>query len=457
MSRDLKNYLMFEFFVSSLTPMLSTLEQANAYTDAEVSGAIAECKQYTDDAASVLDTKIDNTTADALQDAEDYTDTKISEIREEISDITLDIDVNNIYTTVELQAYSDYLNTEVADIKTKLNTIDAQNKCNLAFITDIHAYTLLLAKMDVEKAIKNSVYVLNEINRDYKIHAYINNGDLITSGGKKETVLNKFKDICSYYKNADMQVLMVKGNHDDSGYGNEERPAHVLYDTERHQNSVGVFYNQSIVYDTSNAEKSYYYYDIEDYKIRVICINTCDFNLDYINGSWVSSFGTSGISNSQLNFIANALMFNESEWSIIVVGHHCLRKTSSMGTTNSGINVANNGDVLWNILKAFKNKTAYSSYASDKGFYNYNVSVDYTNNQSDDVICCLSGHTHSDKIDIVDNIRLISVDSGSTERGDGRIPSSETETSIDIMTIDKTARKIYTTRYGYGIDREITY
>jgi len=457
LSRDLKNYLMFEFFVSSLTPMSSTLEQANAYTDTEVSGAIAECKQYTDDAIAILDTKINETTADVLQDANTYTDTKISEIREEISNVTLDIDVNNIYTTTKLQAYSDYLNAEVADIKTKLNAIAAQNKCNLAFVTDVHAYTLLMAKMDVEKAIKNSVYALNEINRDYKIHGCINNGDLITSGGKKETVLNKLKDICSYYKNADMQVLMIKGNHDDSGYGNEERPAHVLYDTERHQNSVGVFYNQSIVYDTSNAEKSYYYYDIEDYKIRVICINTCDFNLDYINSAWLSSFGTSGISNSQLNFIANALNFNESGWSIIVAGHHCLRRTSNMGTTNSGINVANNGDVLWNILKAFKNKTAYSSYASDKGFYNHNVSVDYTNNMSDDVICCLSGHTHSDNIDIVDNIRLISVDSGSTERGEGRIPLSDLETSIDILTINKSDRVINATRYGYGIDREIAY
>lgn len=391
------------------------------------------------------------------QSAKEYTDTKISEVKEEISDITLDIDIDDIYTATKLQAYSDYLNVEVADIKAKLNTIDAQNKCSLAFITDIHAYTLLMAKMDVEKAIKNSVYALNEINRDYKIHSCINNGDLITSGGKKETVLNKLKDICSYYKNAEMQVLMIKGNHDDNGYGNEERPTHVLYDTERHQNSVGVFFNQSIVYDTNNAEKSYYYYDIADYKIRIICINTCDFNLDYINSVWVSSFGTSGISNSQLNFIANALNFNESGWSIIVAGHHCLRRTSNMGTTNSGINTTNNGDVLWNILKAFKTKTAYSSQASDKGFYNHNVSVNYSNNMSNDVICCLSGHTHSDKMDMVDNIRLISVDSGSTERGDGRIPSSETETSIDIMTIDKTARKIYATRYGYGTDREITY
>lgn len=392
------------------------------------------------------------------QSAKEYTDTQISEVREEISDITLDIDINNIYTTAELQAYSDYLKTEVTDIKAKLNIINAQNKCNLAFITDIHAYTLLMAKMDVEKAIKNSVYVLNEINRDYKIHSYINNGDMITSGGKKETVLNKFKDICSYYKNAEMQVLMIKGNHDDNGYGNEERPTHVLYDTERHQNSVGVFYNQNTIYDINNAEKSYYYYDIAAYKIRVICINTCDFNLDYVNNAWVASFGTSGISNSQLNFVANALTFSEAEWSVIVVGHHCLRRTINMGTTNSGINTENNGDVLWNILKAYKNKTAYSSKASDKGFYNHNVSVNYSNNMSNDLICCLSGHTHSDNIDMVDNIRLISVDSGSTERGDGvRIANTANETSIDIITIDKSTKKIYTTRYGYGVDREITY
>ena len=90
---------MFEFFVSSLTPMSSTLEQANAYTDAEVIGAVAECKQYTDDAATVLDTKIDETTADVLQDAKDYTDTEIADVLATMDNV---IKIDSTITSNEL-------------------------------------------------------------------------------------------------------------------------------------------------------------------------------------------------------------------------------------------------------------------------------------------------------------------------------------------------------------------
>jgi len=107
LSRDLKNYLMFEFFVSSLTPMSSTLEQANQYTDTQVSGAIAECKQYTDGAITVLDTKINETTADILQDANTYTDTEIADIlatMDNVIKITSDItssELNEILNDLE--------------------------------------------------------------------------------------------------------------------------------------------------------------------------------------------------------------------------------------------------------------------------------------------------------------------------------------------------------------------
>jgi len=454
LSRDLKNYLMFEFFVSSLTPIQSTLVQANEYTDTQVAGAIAECKAYTDN--EIAGINLDAELADVLAESKTYTDSEITEVREEIASLEFAIDIDKIYEEEKLNAYNDYLITEVSDIKTKLSNLNADEKFNLFFSTDMHAYTLLMANMGVEQAIKNSLYVAKELNREYPISAYVNNGDFITSGGKKINVLEKIKNMCDFYANSDIQILITKGNHDDNGYGNEERPSEIIYDIERHENTVGRFYNENIVYDENNAQKSCYYYDDTIHKIRVLCINTGDFNLSYDN-EWAESFGTSGISNAQLNFIGNALEFTETDWSVLVIGHHCLRRTTNMGTTNSGINLENNGNVLWEILKAFKNKTTYTSSDYGKGYYSYSVDFDYTNNASNDLIACISGHTHSDKIDIVDNIRLISVDSGSTERGEGRIPNSETETSIDIMTIDKTARKIYTTRYGYGTDREITY
>lgn len=455
--RDLKNYLLFEFFVSSLTPMQSTLVQANEYTDTQVAGAIAECKAYTDAETSEIEQSLETEISEAIAECKAYTDSEVEELRLEMQEFEFVIDVEKIYAEEKLNAYNDYLITEVEEIKDKLLNLNADENFNLMFSTDMHAYTLLMSNMDVEQAIKNSMFVAKEINRDFPISAYVNNGDFITSGGKKSNVLEKLTNICDFYADSDLQILITKGNHDDNGYGNEERPDEIIYDVERHANTVGRFYNSKIVYDINNSEKSCYYYDDTTHKIRVLCINTCDFDLNYVDNAWVMSFGTSGISNAQLNFIGSALQFAEPDWSVFIIGHHCLRRTSTMGTTNSGINLTNNGNVLWEILKAFKNKTSYASSDYTKGFYSYSVNFNYTNNASNDIIACISGHTHSDKTDTVDGIRLISVDSGSTNRGDGRIPSTETETSIDIFTIDKTARKIYVTRYGYGADRVITY
>lgn len=149
MSRDLKNYLMFEFFASSLTPMSSTLEQANQYTDTQVSGAIAECKQYTDNAASVLDTKIDETTADILQDANTYTDTEIADIlatMDNVIKITSNItssELNEILADTNKKVKNIYFTAgtyTLGDIRLKSNTHIILDKNAVINVVDKHLF-----------------------------------------------------------------------------------------------------------------------------------------------------------------------------------------------------------------------------------------------------------------------------------------------------------------------------
>lgn len=171
--RDLKNYLMFEFFVSSLTPMSSTLEQANIYTDAEVSGAVAECKQYTDEAASVLDTKIDETTADILQDAKDYTDTEIADILATMDNV---IKIDSTITSSELNLLLADTNKKVKNIYFTAGTYtlgDIRLKANTHILLDKNAVINVIDKH----------LFFNFETTDTEVLGYNGQGNITVEGG----------------------------------------------------------------------------------------------------------------------------------------------------------------------------------------------------------------------------------------------------------------------------------
>ena len=173
MSRDLKNYLMFEFFVSSLTPMSSTLEQANAYTDMEVSGAVAECKQYTNDAASVLDTKINETTADILQDANTYTDTEIADILATMDNV---IKIDSTITSSELNLLLADTNKKVKNIYFTAGTYtlgDIRLKANTHILLDKDAIINVIDKH----------LFFNFETTDTEVLAYNGQGNITVEGG----------------------------------------------------------------------------------------------------------------------------------------------------------------------------------------------------------------------------------------------------------------------------------
>ena len=113
-------------------------------------------------------------------------------------------------------------------------------------------------------------------------------------------------------------------------------------------------------------------------------------------------------SNEQLNFVANALMFADkedpSEWAAIFVSHRPMDVTTqSRKRFGMGDILIRNHDVMLNIIKAYQNGTAYadSGYGGesqaeiDSHDFPYDVDIDYTSKGAGEVICFLSGHTHT--------------------------------------------------------------
>ena len=117
-----------------------------------------------------------------------------------------------------------------------------------------------------------------------------------------------------------------------------------------------------------------------------------------------------------------------------------------------------NADVAWDILTAFKNKTSYTSTATD-GEFGQSISVDFTG-KGGDVICWLSGHVHADNIIDKNGIKLITTLNDShdeREQAPARPIGTISEQAFDIITVNKAIREIKLKRIGAGEDREITY
>ena len=169
-----------------------------------------------------------------------------------------------------------------------------------------------------------------------------------------------------------------------------------------------------IVIDEKNKAGGYGYLDIEKAKTRVFLVNTSD--ISYVSKEddetqyKYQSYGAAAIRNSQLNFIANALHFNDkenpNEWGALFLMHIPLETSAKPGFRLSGeINPCIAGyDVLLGIIKAFKNGANFSydgeiyyGDPSNKLFSDQaTVTANYLEKGKGEVIAFVNGHAHID-------------------------------------------------------------
>lgn len=223
--------------------------------------------------------------------------------------------------------------------------------------------------------------------------------------------------------------------------------------------------------------RGYGYKDFTEKKVRVICLNTCDY--------W-NITGGNGMSYEQKDFLMGALDLSSksdyAQWTIIILSHIPL---DFLGGNY------NKSDDLKAILKAYNDGTTAtitinSSYASaENESYSGTLTYNYANKNAPRIIN-VHGHIHTNKYGklkfIDDNteldiIRVATPNSAfnqnaSTNRyseyGDysitteeankiKKVANSEKDTSATFYFIDLDNQVIYSIGYGADIDRTIAY
>ena len=362
----------------------------------------------------------------------------------------------------------EYADAMVESINETLEELQNSESVSIAFITDIHVAGGTLADK-TQYAMNVSKDALNKINAFNPIDLCMINGDYLYNGVEqtKEASIECYKGLDGSFNKINPVQWRAKGNHDDNDIAGTTTEA--LTDEEVYQLFLKYEDINSFVMDYGHLEKAYGYFDIPNKKIRCIMINTVDvpYIVNEDDEILYTQQHTKGISNRQLNFVADALKISDDGWGVVFFSHHALQNNEVINPTASSdayLTPEHGGTPLMGVINAFMNKTSYT-YTSSVTNWEYDVDVDYTENGSDEVIGMFCGHTHRDEITTVNGYVLATttaasfVYTGYNSEGQAysRTARTATETSWDIITIDRNAKKVYMTRYGAGVDREQSY
>lgn len=350
----------------------------------------------------------------------------------------------------------EYIEESVSNVLTNMAGQDG-NTLNLAFITDLHVTAfgnLPLRQVEVWNRNTNGLACVDESRN---IDFVVLGGDYLWNNTNTTLVraerAYKLLQEC-FYKFKEKQFAL-KGNHDDNSIANNSD--YIVTDSMRY-GYLGQQYTNAVKIKYGNAEKSYGYIDFERKKIRALFINTVD--IPSYTGQHIT-----GVSNTQLNFFADALNITENGWAVLVFSHHVLVNNATMATDSEAyLTPTHGGDALWGMIQAFKNKATYSK-VSTLTDYEYSVDVDYSNNGSSEVIACINGHTHRDLSATQDGVLLISTTASGFEQTKydstgtqiTQTLNTQTETSYDIYSFDRINRTIKASRYGAGQNRNWSY
>lgn len=362
-------------------------------------------------------------------------------------------------TTGDQIAHADipsYVKAEALAVAAKVKNVQNANTLTFFVISDPHhcasqsdGWAAQTNKSNLH-AMMGAKILAYALDADFSVC----NGDF--TFGNKSTTVDQLKEQVREIKNwfgeafRGIPQFFTVGNHDTGEY-NE---------------LVGAEYCMSEIMGASDATAfgsedigKPYYYDLTDKKVRVICLNTCEGEM---NGSDVYA-----ISDGQLEWFANTLKDvggkpDASVWGIIVIGHYPLDLGGARFLS----------DVLYQYIQG--------------GTYTRNsVSVDFAGSNGATFIGNFHGHTHclkSDKLHYYNNgttptaydAHRLATPAASFYRNNeytsafyGVVFGEETsyiktedtgdDTAFCVNVVDPVKQVIYSICYGAGYDRTISY
>lgn len=372
---------------------------------------------------------------------------------------------DKVITKTGIDVIPDYVKAEAETVADKILSVRNANTFVMACVSDLHT-----SGNDASaEGVLHAGQAMKEIQALTELDLVAVLGD-VQVGDFEENTTGSFKYVKRCFANVAKGVpyMHLQGNHDELPSDTTEK-AQQRYYAFIGANNVGT------VTDYNNKFRNYGYRDFDNYKVRVIYINTADVSeseMTYDNNFTPAQMAW---------FINNALNLSSkddaSKWGVIVCGHHPLNWEAS-----------GNGSItkVLDVLNAYKGR-ASGSVAVGGQSINYNFT-----DETAEFICHIHGHLHNFREEVLGTNKVLSItvpnacfsrnneygnydyttypevvkrygddgennDGTGTQRTFAKISDTSKDTAFSVFCIDRASKTVNVFNYGSGIDRQWDY
>lgn len=319
----------------------------------------------------------------------------------------------------------DHIKDKALEINDKYRQV--LNGCSFAFITDLHWGTY---------STHRSGLILGALLDKTNVPFAVSGGDYPYAVGESiETLKNDLDFTREWVGQIGKERLYpIRGNHDwTMAFGTTTSINGATFG----RASVADFFSRNLPKDAVvNKDHSCYYVDDNYSGTRFFFVNSEDEYIEEDSEETIVNVGYN-VTDEQLQWLVDNTK-NLQNKKIVVFSHVAADAALSNGASSQS--------EVHNILKAIKNKTAYS--------YN-GITADYSATTCE-VVCQISGHEHKDGSHVLDGVLNI-ITGCDCRLGEGinnRHLNTIRENLFDVFVVDYDRRRIQAIRVGYGSNRE---
>ena len=391
-------------------------------------------------------------------------------ISEEVDVEQIPIDI--AYIQSQITEYPTYVETEASRVASVVANLQNENTISFIAFSDAH-----LNSNDTQSVASNThcyqgaTLISQKVPINFSVHL----GDLV-AGTKNDTFEIHTNDLINSLRlSSTIELKRLCGNHDANSYNPD-----IFKNSAELYRYIGRF-NKDIVRPSEWVKHNYFYFDLEEKKVRFICLNTGDgYDAPLADGGGITSY--------QLVWLADLLEQTGTmdDWKFIVMSHHPIHWAGRLPLVLQMLDDYNLGKS--------------GTFEVDEE----TVSYDFVTNNKARLICTINGHIHNFNYGVAGESHITRVTTpnacfgrnneyGHTKYGysltfarkfgdvevdeygntvttidaNGKVQSvpivypkkanSATDTSFIVYTIDLAKEIIYATCYGAGTDREISF
>ena len=352
-----------------------------------------------------------------------------------------------------------YLSQQVEKMLLKVSEYQSDDSFVFIAASDAHYKT---GDSNSETGLKHMSQAMKLITESYPVDFAAYLGDMTSGGGSKDIAESKseiMKVNSALFSSLHALPSFVCHGSEDYLLNSFHRNDGCINQTDIR--NLITAQNKNIAEGSGNIERGYFFRDINDRKVRVICLNTSDT----YGSDLTATSETALMSSEQLQWLCQSLDLSgkadAEKWGIVLLGYHPLDMIGKFS-------------VAVRILESYVGGTAINVVTENGA----NIVYNFSGKNKAKILGQFHGHLHNYRVEFItgSNIPLVCIPNASFYNNNFYSNDSYTQeenlayseavtynkrvntahdTSFCVIVIDKESGKINAVHYGAGVDRTI--